>query len=788
MIPHQNRVLLVLLGCILVSSRTVIWTSSVEGGELVIYSDDSYDILIDGATVLQSEVTRLHSHGKWLSPDNGLTKVSSGQASGDKANIGKWEGYYFLYQFNSTGEVKNFKTTFQVVTGTGLLLFEQYFENGAEHVNVTGLPPNQSSTAHSIGEFSSSTSSFSLFPSVRVAPSFPLGTVTWSGRFSVFSQETTLKPIGSEGGPYVIYNKSSIDTNSTAVTWGPFDNLKSNILGMQPSTDISGAGLQGMITSIPAGTKFSSCLVFAKGVTNSIHKYGSYIRKGLGKQNYNETKSRLGLTTTVLSYWTDNGAFYDWYRWSNITASGTPQDVLISLHKSFLNNNLPVKYTQLDAYWYPFIQKNGNCKINDSVKENVFPKGLEYLADQIGPLLLYSGPTCNNSTYWKENGGKWDATYSIDYNAGWAQGQLANIHPDSSFDFYNSVFQKGRSQHGMAEFEIDFLDFNYLLFPLFLQNHTASEDWLRGMADAAHTNNMTIQYCMTLPSDLLVSANFDSVSNTRASQDYTPGYWGSYHIGGSALLISAMGLGASKDNFWTMVNESDISGRKGGEPNGELNAMVCSLTSGPVGFADAIGYTNYSVLWPTTSQSGSLLHGSRPLTPLESTFYSGTGSGAGAWHTHSQVSDSFWYSVLLTAVGPHYQLSTSDFYPRPSDGSQYVVLPWSSQCRYQSKLGDCAVYLNSTFEVTRHSTSIATYALLNVAEYKNDMAFIGEVDKYVHMSPDRFSSFTRSSSSLTATAVGSPGEEINWACVISGTLFVYKSHFTTDILTLTCRK
>ena len=788
-----SRVLLLLQCALIASGRSVVWSADAEGGKLTIYSDDGYDVMINGEVVMTSEMTRLHSYGNWLTPQNGLNKTSEGTTNGTKEHLGDWNGYYFTYQFNTPDGIKHFTTTIQVVKGTGLMLFEQFFPEGASHVNVTDIPPNSSTDDEKLDrrEFSSSLSPLAYFPSFTVPESYPLGTVTWSGRFSIYSQETTLRPVGSEGGPYILYNKSSTDTTKTTVTWGPFDNLKSNILGMYESTTISGAGLQGMITSIPIGTRVTSCLVFASGISNSIHKYGSFIRKSLGKTDYDVTKSRLGLTSSALSYWTDNGAFYDWYRWPNITAAGTPQDVLIHLFETFRNNSLPVKYTQLDAYWYPFIQKNGNCKLNDSVKENVFPKGLKYLEEQIGPLLLYSGPTCESSNYWKENGGDWDATYSIHYNAGFARGQFGNVQPDSSYDFYNTIFRQGREERGMAEFEIDFLDFNYLIFPLFLRNLTASEIWLGGMANAAGNNNMTVQYCMTLPSDLLVSAHFDSVTNARASQDYTPGYWNSYHIGGSALLISAMGLGASKDNFWTMVNEHDISGHKGSEPNGELNAMVCALTSGPVGFSDAIGFTDYSVLWPTTTKSGQLLHGARPLTPLERTFYTGTGMDAGAWHTHSQVSDpvsntgSYWYTVLLAGVKSEYYLSNEDFYPSPNE-AVLLASPWASKCREDSKLGDCIVPLNSTFSVTRHYTSNNNYALINVAEYRDGLAFFGEVDKYVQVSPDRFTSFTRSSTAVSATAVGTPGETINWACVISGEYKVFKSQFSATTIKLTC--
>ena len=44
--------------------------------------------------------------------------------------------------------------------------------------------------------------------------------------------------------------------------------------------------------------------------------------------------------------------------------------------------------------------------------------------------------------------------------------------------------------------------------------------WYSGMADAAAARNVTVQYCLGDPSDLLVSLTFPAVSNARASFDY----------------------------------------------------------------------------------------------------------------------------------------------------------------------------------------------------------------------------------------------------------------------------
>ncbi len=52
----------------------------------------------------------------------------------------------------------------------------------------------------------------------------------------------------------------------------------------------------------------------------------------------------------------------------------------------------------------------------------------------------------------------------------------------------------GVRQQGQRAYEIDFLDFNYLIFPLFLSNLTAAETWLAGMADAALDLSLPVQF------------------------------------------------------------------------------------------------------------------------------------------------------------------------------------------------------------------------------------------------------------------------------------------------------
>jgi hypothetical protein len=56
--------------------------------------------------------------------------------------------------------------------------------------------------------------------------------------------------------------------------------------------------------------------------------------------------------------------------------------------------------------------------------------------------------------------------------------------------------------------------------PYLRQNYGAANKWLEGINVAALERNIPVQFCMALPSDLMASIAFDSVTNYRASTDY----------------------------------------------------------------------------------------------------------------------------------------------------------------------------------------------------------------------------------------------------------------------------
>ena len=53
------------------------------------------------------------------------------------------------------------------------------------------------------------------------------------------------------------------------------------------------------------------------------------------------------------------------------------------------------------------------------------------------------------------------------------------------------------------------------------------------------------------------------------------------------------------------------------EPNGELQALVSTLSTGPVGPSDKIGEADYSMIWKSCNAEGLILKPERPARAID---------------------------------------------------------------------------------------------------------------------------------------------------------------------------
>ena len=272
------------------------------------------------------------------------------------------------------------------------------------------------------------------------------------------------------------------------------------------------------------------------------------------------------------------------------------------------------------------------------------------------PWLLYAPFFCANSTFVRADPGSMLVS----------PGGYAVPTPETSQRFYERLFALYPGSK-MAGYEVDFMNDNFLNQLRFRQELGAAEGWLRGMHAAATERAISIQYCMPLPSDLLASLQHPHVTNYRASDDYAGSSITNFNLQTSSLLGWSLGLRPSKDVFFTTDNAPEnpyIKRLNEHHPTVpgvdlELNALIATLSTGPVAMGDAAGRTDRALIMRSCTEDGSLLQPNKPLTGIDA-LYDGRGrpagglaaaGGAQVWTTYSQITTASPAAPMAAAAG-----------------------------------------------------------------------------------------------------------------------------------------
>ena len=312
------------------------------------------------------------------------------------------------------------------------------------------------------------------------------------------------------------------------------------------------AGVQGLAESLPPRFAVSVWLAGSQGgLSDATMHYGEALRAAARLQRTPRAQDPM---RNLVSYWSDNGAFYfDGYwplYYDNVT--NTAQDIFLALKAYHQQLGLTVGTYQMDPWWY-----GGSCgasgppppqcnvfeawpwSANYSAAPGFFPNGLAALGM---PLTLYS-----NLFAQLGNGNKMTQfSWMNDSCAGIAP--CAIVVPEQSYDFHSWAFDAGVSM-GQNAFEIDFADYIFP-FALFGRDVRAFDAYFAGLNDAAVEHSFPVQLCMSLPLMMLDSVNWPSVTNARLQADGYATTYGRYDIFQTSLLYSAVAIAPFLDNIW----------------------------------------------------------------------------------------------------------------------------------------------------------------------------------------------------------------------------------------------
>jgi len=231
------------------------------------------------------------------------------------------------------------------------------------------------------------------------------------------------------------------------------------------------------------------------------------------------------------------------------------------------------------------------------------------------------------------------------------------------------------------------------------------------------------------------------------------------------LLLWAVGVTPFKDNAWTTSNQPGCPPYKSGcqDPNVVLGTLVSVLSTGPVGFSDAIGHTDATLVMSTCNADGLLLKPDKPATPIDSTlvqFGSGQPEFIQLWDTFSDFSGTRWHYILAANISQSYQVHPSDI---GLEGSNYVLDFFGS---FSVSPFDNAHPLVVPAAVSTNPTVPIPFNYYIIAPVlSNGWSALGEVAKFVPMSKQRVSSISVAQTSLSVVLSGASGEQLTFAAV-----------------------
>ncbi|GAA4622693.1 hypothetical protein GCM10023196_015920 [Actinoallomurus vinaceus] len=406
------------------------------------------------------------------------------------------------------------------------------------------------------------------FPALSARPALP-HTQTFSGCFAGRRFDAPGDPGFS---PYLAF-----DTSGSGYLLSPASNFTTAVTKYDGSGALT-SGISSGVGSLPAGFTQRTVLAFGNGINNVYGIWGNALTGLSGKHRPSQDATN---TLAKLGYWTDNGAAYYYNHDQSLGYAGT----LRAVRDDWKAKGLPMGNLQLDSWFYP---KGPNAVWNDNpdgeyryeADPTLFPDGLKAFQKSVGvPMITHARWIDPSSPYRQE--------YKMS----------GNVITDPAF--WNDRMRYLKSS-GVDTFEQDWLcshaqpDFNLTDRAAFLDN----------MAKAAAANGIDIQYCMPLPQDYLQSTLYDSVTNSRVSNDrFERGKWDEFLY--ASRLAGALGVWP-----WADVAMSTET----------QNLLLQNLSAGPVGVGDAIGKESAANLNKVAEADGTIVKPDTPIVPDDATY------------------------------------------------------------------------------------------------------------------------------------------------------------------------
>ncbi|HUZ07470.1 MAG TPA: hypothetical protein VMV89_08270, partial [Candidatus Paceibacterota bacterium] len=272
-------------------------------------------------------------------------------------------------------------------------------------------------------------------------------------------------------------------------------------------------GLNKNLRNLPAGFSQQTILVFGKGINRTWDLWGKSLLalQGITSRPDNEAD----IVLKYFGYWTDNFAHYYYNYDLKKGCTGT----LESLVEHYRREQIPMRYLQLDSWWYlkTFTDASGkvgktkNPKLPEGewnrygglleyrADTNLFPNGLAAFQKSVGlPLVTHNR--------WIDPASPYHQHYQIS--------GVAAIDPKWWDDV--AAYLK---ESGVETYEQDWLDRIYTYSPAFSSNTVVADAFLDNISRACEKNGITMQYCMPYPCYYLQGSRYENLTTIRTSVD-----------------------------------------------------------------------------------------------------------------------------------------------------------------------------------------------------------------------------------------------------------------------------
>ncbi len=354
------------------------------------------------------------------------------------------------------------------------------------------------------------------------------------------------------------------------------------------------------LTDVGKEYTYKTLLVGAPGINRAWETWGTLLTDLHGKKRpSNEADTGL----RYLGYWTDNGASY----YYNYDTTKGYEGTLLSEVRHLDTVGIPVRYLQLDSWWYlkGFNPPDGKVPEHPESKNAALPAG-EW--NRYGGLLEYSparalfpdglksfrkkvGIPLITHNRWIERDSPYRKKYTIS--------GIGAIDPR-----WWEMIASNIASWGVQTYEQDWQNFIYQYSPEFTSTTWAAEKFFDGMAEACARHGLTMQYCMSLPRCYLQGgANYPNLTTMRVSGDrFERSKWKEFLYG--SRFSSALGVWPWADVF--MSTEKD-------------NLLLATLSAGMVGIGDAYGTENPANIALAVRPDGVIVKPDASIVPTDQT-------------------------------------------------------------------------------------------------------------------------------------------------------------------------